>query len=242
MVVAGAHHEHECGVHAVLGNDLARLLIVKRKHGIEVADSADDALALESVRAHLADVRRVTDGTDGHAAHELAGKCGDQVEVVAEHGIGAELRHRALDGGGERPLEGSGHRRREVTVARRGVRHHVGHAADGKRELGRLKVHRVHRNAIGQLLLRVTGGRAAEHRRLMTCGELSPHKGGEIRAAPRAIGFLGRDVENAHPGSLRQRLRPHGGTDGAGIASGRRCRDRRAQQCAQTLHNIGVFA
>ena len=71
MVVAGSHHKHTRGVHAVLGNDLTRLLVMKSEHGVKVADGTDDAIALEPVRAHLAEIRRVTDTADGHAVHEL---------------------------------------------------------------------------------------------------------------------------------------------------------------------------
>ena len=125
---------------------------MQSEHEVEAADSPDDALALKTMLRQLAQAGVMADGNDGAAKGVLLGKLAhegrDEVEMVADDHLRAE----GHDSLGELRLEGRlelrEHLRCEVAVARRGIRHLVGHAADVEGELGCVEAHRKDRDAV----------------------------------------------------------------------------------------------
>ena len=164
------------GIDAAHQANLLSLLSMERKDGIEPTNRTYDAIALERMRTQLAQVGRMAHGNNRHAPDALARQCGHQIQVMAEHHIGPKLSHRPIDCISKCPLKCLEHRRRQVTIARGGIGHDIGHTADGKRQLGRLERH---------------GG-------AMPRLDLLAHKRGKVGAAAGAIWFLCRDIEDAH--------------------------------------------
>ena len=198
MVVARPNHVDAIGIDAAHQANLLSLLSMERKDGIEPTYRSYDAIAFERMRTQLAQVGRMAHGNNWHAPDALARQCGHQIQVMADHQIGPKLSHRPIDCSSKCPLKCLEHRRRQVTIACRGIGHDIGHAADGKRQLGRLERHGKHSSTPVQLALGITRCRAAKHGGAMSRLDLLAHERGKVGAAAGAIWFLCRDIEDAH--------------------------------------------
>ena len=177
MVVARPNHVDAIDIAASHKANLLSLLSMERKDGIEPTNRTYDAIALERMRTQLAQVGRMTHGNNRHAPDALARQCGHQIQVVTEHQIGPKLSHRPIDSSSKCPLKCPEHRRRQVTIACRGIGHDIGHTADGKRQLGRLERYGKHGSTPIQLALGITRCRAAKHGGAMPHYSLSRPKG-----------------------------------------------------------------
>ena len=142
-----------------------------------------------------------------------------EVEVVADDEIGPEASVRLGDDARERAFEALGHLERKVAVARRPVRHHIRHPADGKRQLVGLERHGMHldprRERRGGVVVRRD---AADDGDLVPRLLETPRGLREEHAAARAVGLLRADGEDLHvrfpPSSIDRRpMVSHRGPD-----------------------------
>ena len=197
VVIARSNHVDTRRVNAIDVLSLLCLLGMKRKDGIEAANRRGNTIMGESMGQHLPNIGRMAHAAHGNPPHALAHQGAQQVQVVADDGIGLEGGDGMVDCRAKGLLEGCRHRRSQIAVACRGIGHHVRHAADAKRQLGRLERHGEHARGGVELPLRVPGRSTAQHRRLVARSNLRGHQCSEIRTASRAIGLLSRDVEDA---------------------------------------------
>ena len=116
--------------------------------------------------------------------------------MVADDDVRAELRQGAVEAGRKGRLELPHHQRSEVTVARGGVGHLVGHAAYVEGQLGRVEAHREDERLGRQCVGGVAIVYAADDGRKVAGRNLGRDGLGEEGPAARAVGLLGADVQD----------------------------------------------
>ena len=181
--------------------------------------------------AQLAQAGVVADPQDGDAPgarlNLLDRKGSEQVEVVADDDIrveGVEGLAQALAVGALPCLEHGG---REVAVARGGIGHLVGHAAEVEGQLGRVEDHGEGAHSGGQVD-GVAVVDAAEHGLLDAAAAEGGHQLVEVDAASGAVRLLGDDVQDPHGSELPSLL--------AGTRTGRLWR-----RCVRIEHTRDVL-
>lgn len=197
MIVAGTHHANALLVHPIDLYDVALLGFMEGEHCIESAYRMRNAVPRKPVLAHLAHVGGMADRDNRHIGQQCANKRGDEVEMMAYHGIGSQFVDGGPYGTRKRSIEARHHGRRKISVTRCFIRHFVGHAAYGKRQLSGFEAHGKEGRTVRDDRI-VIGADAGDDSLDAAEARARPRKLGEVNAASGAVGLLGGDMKESH--------------------------------------------
>ncbi len=196
-VVARPNNEHLFGTNAIQLHDFAFLLFVQCKNRIKGAHGFNDSLPLQTMAAHLTHIGRMAHRHHGNIRQRFARNGAYQIQVMANNGIGREVGRSLGNTMLECIAELPRHRRREIAVARSGIRHDIRHTAHIKRQIARIETHEIGGGAFGKpgFIKRIY---ARNHSGRMPRREFAAHHFGQIDPAARRIGLLRRNIQNTH--------------------------------------------